>query len=276
MKFSARTKSVTRIQDRSGEAFTFLELLVVVAIVTLLALVSLPAFASTKSNAHRINCSDNLKRVGVAFRAWAANHDGRPPTFISSSQGGAAQAVGTRAIGASFNSNLSKGVFTIFAVMSNELTTPKILYCPAEYRANIAQGSIFGDTVGPSTGFFSDNGTSYFVGVDASDFSPRLLQSGDHNLGDGLTPPLVTYGDGKGNFIAAGTNVFWSSAAIGWADNQHRRQGNVLFADGSVLNLTTDSLHEALNKTGDTPRTPGAFTLAVSAQGSGINRLQFP
>ena len=265
---------------QSQRAFTLVELLVVIAILALLVAIQLPVFAGTKAKVQVISCSDNLKRIGVAFSSWAASHADRMPMFTSSFQGGAAEAVGVRATGLTFASNMSsrKGVFGIFAVMSNELTTPKILYCPSEYRANIAQGDIFGNSTATNTGFFNDNGTSYFIGVDAGFYGPNMLLTGDHNLGDSGNPPATPniYGDTKGNFISAGTNTVWTANGIGWGNNQHQRLGNVSFMDGSVQTLNTTQLRTALNKTGDTGRTAGIFTLASGSQGTGSNRLQFP
>ena len=158
-----------------NRAFTFIELLVVVAIIAALVILRLPTLAGTKANVQRINCSNNLKKVGIAFRSWADNRNGRMPMAVATTQGGALSAVGYKATGATFVACFNTtdvgaagkgGVFQMFAVMSNELTTPKILYCPAEYRPNIQRGSVFGNTVGTNTGFFSDNGASYFVGVD--------------------------------------------------------------------------------------------------------------
>ena len=166
----------------------------------------------------------------------------------------------------------------MFAVMSNELTTPKILYCPSEYRAQIYQASIFGNDVSTNTGFKSDFQTSYFVGVDANTVNPNMLLTGDHNLGDGATPPTTVniYGESSRWFVALGTNSTWGSQSPGWADNQHAKQGNVAFADGSVQNLTTTRLREAMNKTGDLGRSAGSFVQATGSLGTGVNRLQFP
>src|ERR1019366_10088481 len=81
------------------------------------------------------------------------------------------------------------GVFGMFVVMSNELNTPKILACPSEYqttRSSTQPASVWGNsgTVAPITmGFFSDNQSSYFVGVDAIDTYPQMLLAGDHNMG---------------------------------------------------------------------------------------------
>lgn len=261
--------------------FTFVELLVVVAIITALVILRFPTLAGTKANVQRINCSNNLKKTAVAFRTWSESHNGRMPMAVSSFQGGGAEAVGTRATGVTFASNISpsrKGVFGMFVVMSNELITPKILYCPSEYRANILQGQVFGDTVGSTNGFYNDNGTSYFVGVDANDTQPNMFLTGDHNLGDSGNPPgaAQTYGDSSKWFMALGTNAAWGLNAVGWANNQHRLQGNVALADGSVQNFTTATLRIALNNTKDVSRFSSTFVLANGSLGSGVNRLQFP
>ncbi len=267
-------------RNTTPHAFTLVELLVLIAIVAILAAIQFPALANTKGKVQRVNCSDNLKRIGVAFRTWSGSHNSRMPMSTSSFQGGALEAVGVRATDATFASNMTprKGVFGIFAVMSNELVTPKILYCPSEYRANIAQGTVFGDESGGNAGFFNDNGTSYFIGVDANDILPNMFLTGDHNLGDTFSPPnaATIYGDGKGNFVSAGTNINWLATSIGWGDNQHRRQGNVALADGSVQNFNSPMLRAALNKTGDSARSPGVFAQSVGSFGTGMNRLQFP
>ena len=98
----------------------------------LLAGMLLPALAKAKSKAQSINCRNNMKQIGLASRVWAIDNDGNFPFNVSTNQGGTLELCSPGSDG--FDRN---AVFH-FRVMSNELSTPKILVCPADIRKKAA------------------------------------------------------------------------------------------------------------------------------------------
>ena len=70
--------------DRAGaasaaSAFTLIELLVVIAIIAILAALLLPALASAKAKAWRIQCTSQMKQLGVGFNLFVDDHEDRYP-----------------------------------------------------------------------------------------------------------------------------------------------------------------------------------------------------
>lgn len=220
-----------RLSRQRTAALTLVEVLVVLVMVAILFLLTIPATTHDRPiPAMRINCISNLKQIGLAYRLWEGDHEDKYPMAVLMANGGAMELVATG------------NVAVCFQVMSNELSTPKILWCPADTHR--VQSTSF------ST--LNNSSISYLVGLNATnETNTRLLLSGDDNLAIGDVPaksgPLE---------LSAGNSVVWSSGRHNvynshfWTPVRDRFVGNIGLADGSAQTVTTDGLQKALQQTG--------------------------
>jgi hypothetical protein len=121
-------------------------------------------------------------------------------------------------------------------VMSNELSTPKVLYCPSDSVRN--PQIVFSNILG---------GVSFFVCGDASEDYPQMIITGDRNIGTvtGANVPATMTNISTSQVISkwtGGTTTYWA-----WtAPEQHQKAGNIGLADGSAQQVTINGLQTAL------------------------------
>lgn len=207
---------------RKEQGLTLVEVLVVTMVIAIFACLLIPAQTKNKARSLRIQCVNNLKQAGLAFRIWGGCDD-KYIMAVSTNRGGTMEfASGPNA-------------FRHFLGMSNELSTPKVLVCPTDSRR--IQATTFSPNPLPGENpFMSNSNLSYFVGLDATETDPQTLLSGDRNLSNG-TP------------LKNGVLELTTKNPATWIADLHRKVGNVLLADGSVQQESALGVSIALTNT---------------------------
>jgi len=208
-------------------------LAIIAAVVVVVLFVLLPYLAKSRHKGGRINCVNNVKQMGLAFRIWAGDNNNKYPMQISTNSGGTMELVADGTVYPHFN------------VMSNELSTPKILRCPEDrLRAAV---------------YYFDSGVrdtniSFFIGLEADETLPQMWLAGDRNL------------TANNQDVKPGLFTFKANKILGWSAQLHKHNGNLGLADGSAQQITntrlqtfaTNALHTYFEAT-----TNASFRLAI-------------
>ena len=165
----------------------------------------------------------NLMQVGVAFHIFQQDYGEYPMRQVTKDFDGLGLAN-------------EKQMFLYFRAISNELTFPRLVICPADKKR------------GAATNFdadFNSTRVSYFLGLDADFDNPKHVLAGDRNI-------IVQGAEARNGRLEITPNQVSSSnnSTVSWTSEIHKEVGNILFADSHVEQLTSAKLRDALRESG--------------------------
>lgn len=189
--------------------FTKLDVLILVGTLVLLAFWLVYAQRGGRfgrpRGAARINCTSNLKQVGLGFRMWSNDHGEQFPWQSPAADGGTKEFA-----------HLPYAALH-YVVASNEFNSPKILTCPTDtnrIRTNVWEAPLH-------------LSLSYFAGLNADETQPATMLAGDRNIS--------TNGS-----IMVGLLTVQDTRQLQFTKDIHNQCGNIGMSDGSVAQLASD------------------------------------
>jgi prepilin-type N-terminal cleavage/methylation domain-containing protein/prepilin-type processing-associated H-X9-DG protein len=76
------------MEGRHGRGFTLIEMLVVIAIISILASILFPTFSKAQEKARQADCASNIRQLGMAVKMYEQDFDGQfPVAFVDTGQG---------------------------------------------------------------------------------------------------------------------------------------------------------------------------------------------
>jgi prepilin-type N-terminal cleavage/methylation domain-containing protein len=114
--------------DRTPEAFTLVELLVVMAIIAILAALLLPVFSAAKAKGRQTACLSNLRQLGFALQTYASDNDGGLVANLPANPGSNSWVLGNMQISdqSTNPAGLRQGLLFAYAGQ------PAVYRCPAD------------------------------------------------------------------------------------------------------------------------------------------------
>ena len=234
-------------RTKPGQAFTLVELLIIIAFLAVLAAVLLPVLERQSSVGDHVSCAANIKQICLSFIVWSLDNNTHFPMQVPVANGGTLELVA------------GGMVYPHFLVLSNELSTPLILHCWTDERR-------------PRTAKFSDlsdRNLSYFLNVDA------IVEPRSDHYREGAS---VLLGDRNiTNRTPEGSRLVPLTKAnrIAWTKDLHSGKGHLGFADGRV-GLFTNRIAGVARAVGTDGTVAADVSTAIQIPDGVTNRLAVP
>jgi hypothetical protein len=199
--------------------------------------------ARAKQKAQRIQCVNNQKQQGIAYRIWSGdNGDRGGPQQVPKANGGWSDAAAA--------GSAQGFAWANWTIMANELgQSPKVLVCPADDKSACQNFNGSNTYVGQYNitvaGTFGNTFMSYFIGMGASENYPQSILGGDRNLCSASTDATQYNGYGYPNSAPIDVkDIDTRSSKYCWSLKLHSAgntvgAGNILLGDGSVQQVSS-------------------------------------
>jgi prepilin-type N-terminal cleavage/methylation domain-containing protein/prepilin-type processing-associated H-X9-DG protein len=238
-------------------AFTLIELLVVIAIIAVVIALLLPAAQAAREAARRMQCTNNMKQLGLAIHNYHSIHNSIVPGRIWKT--------------------LPDGKFpTIFSGTPNTpwcvLMLPQLEQQALYDAFNFSLGTEGPSPINKAAGFFANStvmGTRIGLFQCPTD-SVRTFQMPTSFAGGALSGPILT----KGNYAVSWGNTNWRQAAIGTTNYLQSAFGhNSQLTFGSVTDGLSTTVFMAEVLQGDTHDVRGLLWSTVPGGCSFMTRF---
>jgi len=202
------------------EAFTLVELLVVIFIVVILAAILLPS-SHVGQKAYSAMCMSNQKQIALGFIMWKSDYNEQFPWQISSTNYGAMEAANRGYAAANFQ------------VSSNYIRWPQVLVCPTDKARNTAT----------NVAQLRNQNISYFVALGSNTNVANNILTGDRHL------------EANGKPAEPGLFVYSTNLTMNWTHELHDNVKNSTFgcfsfADGHAERIMDKGLNSIFQREG--------------------------
>ena len=257
---------MTRLNRRSQQGFTLVELLVVIGIIALLISILLPALNAAKERANRVKCASNLRQVGQGLMLYANDNKGAYPRVRYKLNGALKAFTNPAAVDPHANNGPTENDVTaaLFLLIRNADLNPEVFTCPS---SNQEKDSLNNEPATSRSNFTDPENLSYSY---ANPYPNATAIGFGYKLHSGVVADLAIAADRNepdaDNYTQnrfandPQTKLRYTNSA------NHEREGqNVMFNDGHVEWFTTSWC--GANK--DQIYSPGLVTAAI---GDGMPR----